>query len=86
MFIQAEPDTDEVFAQTTLIPVSDQDVTASKDSAPPSEPQFRVHSFCKTLTASDTSTHGGFLVLRRHADECLPPLVSSLLERIAFLS
>ncbi|KAM0054125.1 putative DNA-binding pseudobarrel domain superfamily, auxin response factor [Helianthus debilis subsp. tardiflorus] len=62
------------------------DVTTSKDFAPPSEPQFRVHSFCKTLTASDTSTHGGFSVLRRHADECLPPLVSSLLERIAFLS
>jgi hypothetical protein len=34
-----------------------------------------IHSFCKTLTASDTSTHGGFSVLRRHADECLPPLV-----------
>ncbi|MFS7905784.1 hypothetical protein Hanom_Chr01g00051751 [Helianthus anomalus] len=32
-----EPDTDEVFAQITLIAVSDQDVTASKDSAPPSE-------------------------------------------------
>jgi hypothetical protein len=36
---------------------------------------LRIHSFCKTLTASDTSTHGGFSVLRRHADECLPPLV-----------
>ncbi|KAJ0539888.1 putative transcription factor ARF family [Helianthus annuus] len=72
--LKAEPDTDEVFAQITLIPVSDQDVTAAKDSAPPPEPQFRVHSFCKTLTASDTSTHGGFSVLRRHADECLPPL------------
>ncbi|KAJ6715569.1 AUXIN RESPONSE FACTOR 4-RELATED [Salix viminalis] len=28
----------------------------------------------ETLTASDTSTHGGFSVLRRHADDCLPPL------------
>ncbi|WZZ80516.1 hypothetical protein YC2023_101088 [Brassica napus] len=37
-------------------------------------PRFQVHSFCKTLTASDTSTHGGFSVLSRHADECLPPL------------
>ena len=53
-----------------------QDETAvTKDPLPPPEPQFRVHSFCKTLTASDTSTHGGFSVLRRHADECLPPLV-----------
>lgn len=40
-----------------------------------SSPRPRVYSFCKTLTASDTSTHGGFSVLRRHADECLPPLV-----------
>ena len=36
------------------------------------------HMFCKTLTASDTSTHGGFSVLRRHANECLPPLVSPI--------
>ena len=44
--------------------------------APVQEPEkCTVHSFCKTLTASDTSTHGGFSVLRRHADECLPPLV-----------
>lgn len=35
----------------------------------------KVHSFCKTLTVSDTSTHGGFSVLKRHADKCLPPLV-----------
>ena len=39
-------------------------------------PRPAVHSFCKILTASDTSTHGGFSVLRRHATECLPPLVS----------
>lgn len=46
-----------------------------KEAPPPPPPRFHVHSFCKTLTASDTSTHGGFSVLRRHADECLPPLV-----------
>lgn len=62
--------------------LSQQDENAvKKEPAPPPESQFRVHSFCKTLTASDTSTHGGFSVLRRHADECLPPLVR-LLERI----
>nr|CAB3464727.1 unnamed protein product [Digitaria exilis] len=32
------------------------------------------HMFCKTLTASDTSTHGGFSVPRRAAEDCLPPL------------
>ena len=46
-----------------------------KEGPPAAPPRFHVHSFCKTLTASDTSTHGGFSVLRRHADEFLPPLV-----------
>lgn len=73
--LKAEPDTDEVFAQITLIPEANQDENAvEKLPPPPPSPRFQVHSFCKTLTASDTSTHGGFSVLRRHADECLPPL------------
>ncbi|KAH9770229.1 auxin response factor 2 [Citrus sinensis] len=70
--LKAEPDTDEVFAQVTLLPESNNAV--EKEPPPPPPPRFHVHSFCKTLTASDTSTHGGFSVLRRHADECLPPL------------
>lgn len=35
------------------------------------------HMFCKTLTASDTSTHGGFSVPRRAAEDCFPPLVNA---------
>ena len=31
--------------------------------------------FCKTLTNSDTSTHGGFSVPRRAAEKIFPPLV-----------
>ncbi|KVH98104.1 Auxin response factor, partial [Cynara cardunculus var. scolymus] len=84
--LKAEQETDEVFAQITLMPEPDvslpllpmnpQDVNSvKKEPAPPAQSRFHVHSFCKTLTASDTSTHGGFSVLRRHADECLPPLV-----------
>ncbi|OIW19933.1 hypothetical protein TanjilG_30847 [Lupinus angustifolius] len=73
--LKAEPDTDEVFAQLTLLPESNQDENAVEKEPPlPPLARFHVHSFCKTLTASDTSTHGGFSVLRRHADECLPPL------------
>ncbi|KZV14968.1 auxin response factor 2 [Dorcoceras hygrometricum] len=73
--LKAEPDTDEVYAQVTLMPEPEQDENAvKKEPVPPPPPCFHVHSFCKTLTASDTSTHGGFSVLRRHADECLPPL------------
>lgn len=33
--------------------------------------------FCKTLTASDTSTHGGFSIPRRAAEKVFPALVSS---------
>eukprot|EP00262_Sarcandra_glabra_P003007 TRINITY_DN13442_c0_g2_i1.p1 TRINITY_DN13442_c0_g2~~TRINITY_DN13442_c0_g2_i1.p1 ORF type:complete len:769 (+),score=140.38 TRINITY_DN13442_c0_g2_i1:759-3065(+) len=73
--LKAEPDTDEVFAQVTLLPEEQQDENAVvKEAAPAPPTRPHVHSFCKTLTASDTSTHGGFSVLRRHADECLPPL------------
>lgn len=72
--LRAEPDSDEVYAQITLLPEPDHIKVTSPDP-PLTEPQrCKVHSFCKTLTASDTSTHGGFSVLRRHADECLPPL------------
>ena len=37
------------------------------------------HMFCKTLTASDTSTHGGFSIPRRAAEDCFPPLVWPLM-------
>ncbi|KAH0453611.1 hypothetical protein IEQ34_017935 [Dendrobium chrysotoxum] len=72
--LRAEPDTDEVYAQITLQPEPDQSEVTSPDPPLPEPECCMVHSFCKMLTASDTSTHGGFSVLRRHADECLPPL------------
>ncbi|KAH9603111.1 hypothetical protein KSS87_002685 [Heliosperma pusillum] len=72
--LRAEPETDEVYAQITLVPEGDQSELTKPDPPVPEPPRCNVHSFCKTLTASDTSTHGGFSVLRRHADECLPPL------------
>ncbi|GER38947.1 auxin response factor [Striga asiatica] len=128
--LRAEPDTDEVYAQITLIPEQDagsvvpsspnrpqrvascfcrmcslqlcnsvvsvflnrvpslilsyglrfeldisvQSEITSPDPPLPEPERCTVYSFCKTLTASDTSTHGGFSVLRRHADDCLPQL------------
>ncbi|KZV47386.1 auxin response factor 1 [Dorcoceras hygrometricum] len=72
--LQAEQETDEVYAQITLMPEQDENAITSPDPPLPEPQQCTVHSFCKTLTASDTSTHGGFSVLRRHADDCLPPL------------
>ncbi|KAL9360095.1 hypothetical protein Peur_048218 [Populus x canadensis] len=70
----AEQDTDEVYAQITLHPEVDQTEPTSPDPCPPEPAKPTIHSFCKILTASDTSTHGGFSVLRKHATECLPPL------------
>ncbi|GMY09012.1 auxin response factor 18 [Fagus crenata] len=70
----AEQETDEVYAQITLQPEADQNEPLSPDTCQPETPRQPVHSFCKILTASDTSTHGGFSVLRKHATECLPPL------------
>ncbi|XP_074583722.1 auxin response factor 9-like isoform X2 [Curcuma longa] len=72
--LQVEPDTDEVYAQITLHPEANQDEITSPDPPLLDLQNSSVHSFCKILTASDTSTHGGFSVLRKHADECLPPL------------
>ncbi|XP_061371874.1 auxin response factor 9-like isoform X1 [Gastrolobium bilobum] len=78
----AEQETDEVYAQITLVPESNilmeqmyqQAEPTSSDPCTAEPPRATVHSFCKVLTASDTSTHGGFSVLRKHATECLPAL------------
>ncbi|KAE9616031.1 putative transcription factor ARF family [Lupinus albus] len=70
----AEQETDEVYARITLLPESDQNEPISPDPCPPETQKQIFHSFSKILTASDTSTHGGFSVLRRHATECLPQL------------
>ncbi|XP_062184117.1 auxin response factor 9-like [Phragmites australis] len=72
--LRAEADSDEVYAQIMLQPEADQSELTSLDPEPQEREKCTVHSFCKTLTASDTSTHGGFSVLRRHAEECLPQL------------
>nr|PNR52913.1 hypothetical protein PHYPA_009288 [Physcomitrium patens] len=52
--------------------------TKEMKDAPPPTMQKNVRSFCKTLTASDTSTHGGFSVPRRAAEDCLPLLDHSM--------
>ena len=56
----------------------------SPDACVAEPPRPTVHSFCKVLTASDTSTHGGFSVLRKHANECLPALVYLLISSFCF--
>ncbi|KAJ6412039.1 hypothetical protein OIU84_005168 [Salix udensis] len=70
----ADKDTDEIYAQMSLQPVnSEKDVFPIPDFGlkPSKHPS---DFFCKTLTASDTSTHGGFSVPRRAAEKLFPPL------------
>ncbi|XP_011017617.1 PREDICTED: auxin response factor 19-like [Populus euphratica] len=77
--LHADPETDEVYVQMTLQPVSsfDEDALLRSDLALKSnKPQTEF--FCKTLTASDTSTHGGFSVPRRAAEKTFPPLDFSM--------
>ncbi|PKA51423.1 Auxin response factor 19 [Apostasia shenzhenica] len=80
IILHADPETDEVYAQMTLQPVSSYDekaLLASDLALKPSKPL--TDFFCKTLTASDTSTHGGFSVPRRAAEKIFPPLDFSML-------
>jgi auxin response factor len=71
--LMAHPDTDKVYAQMDLTPVRESEKPSVSEEPPPPAKR-KSYSFCKTLTASDTSTHGGFSVPRRAAEECLPEL------------
>ncbi|XP_057441392.1 auxin response factor 6-like isoform X2 [Lotus japonicus] len=74
--MHADAETDEVYAQMTLQPLSPQEqkevyLLPAELGTPSKQP---TNYFCKTLTASDTSTHGGFSVPRRAAEKVFPPL------------
>ncbi|THU50410.1 hypothetical protein C4D60_Mb06t19920 [Musa balbisiana] len=77
--MHADVETDEVYAQMTLQPLSSQEqkdpYLLTELGTPSKQP---TNYFCKTLTASDTSTHGGFSVPRRAAEKVFPPLDYSL--------
>ncbi|PIN14057.1 hypothetical protein CDL12_13327 [Handroanthus impetiginosus] len=81
----ADKENDEVYTELTLLPLPEPVGVKlegmEKENAGIDEEGNRVapvkstsHMFCKTLTASDTSTHGGFSVPRRAAEDCFPPL------------
>ncbi|CAK9875006.1 unnamed protein product [Sphagnum jensenii] len=73
--LHADLETDEVYAQMTLIPLhasQQKDPLLSEDYSKPNKQPTEY--FCKILTASDTSTHGGFSVPRRAAEKVFPPL------------
>ncbi|KAK7300184.1 hypothetical protein RJT34_11021 [Clitoria ternatea] len=81
--LHAEEESDEVFCQVLLVPESEQveqslregevDADGEEEDTEAMVKSTTPHMFCKTLTASDTS-HGGFSVPRRAAEDCFPPL------------
>ncbi|KAK6141940.1 hypothetical protein DH2020_024313 [Rehmannia glutinosa] len=81
----ANKENDEVYTQLTLLPLTEivglklggeenGNVGVDEDENGNTLAKSTSHMFCKTLTASDTSTHGGFSVPRRAAEDCFPPL------------
>ncbi|KAF5202781.1 Auxin response factor [Thalictrum thalictroides] len=72
--LKAEVETDEVYAQVTLLPETKRNHVLPKEILPSVPQRIKVPLFSKAVTTSDTSTHGGFSVLRRHAEACFPRL------------
>ncbi|KAL9346593.1 hypothetical protein Peur_061446 [Populus x canadensis] len=82
--LHAEAASDEVYAQVSLVPESEEieqklregifEGDGEEEDGEAPVKMTTPHMFCKTLTASDTSTHGGFSVPRRAAEDCFPPL------------
>ncbi|KAH1129443.1 hypothetical protein J1N35_000821 [Gossypium stocksii] len=73
--MHADVETDEVYAQMSLQPLTPEEQKGTflpmELGIPSKQP---TNYFYKTLTASDTSTHGGFSVPRRAAEKVFPPL------------
>ncbi|KAF8715797.1 hypothetical protein HU200_026749 [Digitaria exilis] len=82
--VQADAATDEVYARLALVADGkmfgrnildgETEENCEMEDGHGEKKLQTSHMFCKTLTASDTSTHGGFSVPRRAAEDCLPPL------------
>ncbi|XP_071709588.1 auxin response factor 4-like [Rutidosis leptorrhynchoides] len=71
----ANKENDEVYTKFTLFPLQEGDLQEKEEDGGGVTPtRSTPQMFCKTLTASDTSTHGGFSVPRRAAEDCFPPL------------
>lgn len=81
----ANKENDEVYTHVTLLPQPElvgvkldskelEELGGDEGVGGGSPTKSTPHMFCKTLTASDTSTHGGFSVPRRAAEDCFPPL------------
>ncbi|XP_075093915.1 auxin response factor 2 isoform X3 [Nicotiana tabacum] len=73
--LQAEANTDEVFAEITLLPhLGTREPILAERSPLFSRAKTDVHTYSKKLTPSDVNTHGGLSIPKQLADECFPPL------------
>ncbi|CAK8569777.1 unnamed protein product [Lathyrus sativus] len=72
--LHADKETDEIYAQMTLQPLNSEKEVFPVSEFGLNQSKHPTEFFCKTLTASDTSTHGGFSVPRRAAEKLFPPL------------
>ncbi|KAI3678990.1 hypothetical protein L6452_38295 [Arctium lappa] len=71
VLLKAEADTDEVFAEISLVPNCEVPEGPTYKSIPRKVP---ASSFRKKLTPSDVSKQGGCSLHRRHVDATFPPL------------
>ncbi|MCO5565040.1 hypothetical protein L7F22_018710 [Adiantum nelumboides] len=74
VILHADLETDEVYCQMTLQPLIGSEESSFFTPDMGSQSRQPTIFFCKTLTASDTSTHGGFSIPRRAAEKVFPPL------------
>ncbi|KAG2276955.1 hypothetical protein Bca52824_059510 [Brassica carinata] len=69
--LKVETNTNEIYAEVSLLP----DTSDVEIPIPKTENNIQnINYFTKVLSASDTSTNGGFVLYKRHAIECLPLL------------
>ncbi|ONK64884.1 uncharacterized protein A4U43_C07F31010 [Asparagus officinalis] len=76
--LHADRDTDDIYAQMTLQPVNSEGGVFPIPNFGHAMSKQPNEFFCKNLTASDTSTHGGFSVPRRAAEKLFPQLDYSM--------
>ncbi|MCD9561054.1 hypothetical protein HAX54_019988 [Datura stramonium] len=69
-----EHETEEVYAETILLPNQDQNEPTALDFSPLDTPRPQFQSFCKGLTKSDIKNNWGLSVPLKDAVNCFPPL------------
>ncbi|KAG5607887.1 hypothetical protein H5410_029379 [Solanum commersonii] len=74
LLVCVEHETEEVYAETILLPNQDQNEPIAPDFSPLDTPRAQFQSFCKCLTQSDIKSNWGLSVPLKDAVKCFPPL------------